>query len=57
MLKKFSAHDNGLSGSIPDALMSIAILVINDNRLTGSLSFLGAGVLILVALVNRHSLK
>ena len=46
-LEEFSAHDNGLSGSIPEALLS-ANLIINDNRLTGSLSSLAGVVLILV---------
>ena len=51
ILYEFSAHDNELSGSIPDALMSedsFIDLVINDNHLTGSMSFLGSQVLILV---------
>ena len=47
-LEEFSAHDNGLSGSTPDALLNLYNLVINDNRLTGSLSCLGGQVLILV---------
>ena len=46
-LYEFVAHDNELSGSIPDALMSVEDLVINDNRLTGSLSTLDHEVLIL----------
>ena len=49
MLHYVSAHDNGLSGSIPDVLMSVPYIVLNDNHLTGSLATLRqALVLILV---------